>query len=149
MTYARRALPFDLPEILEMARAFHAESPLHSPYLFSTEKVENLVGHAINAPEWCPVVAIDDAGLCGMALVFAMPMFFSDALQGGDLAFYVPQTRRGSLAAREMAEFIEQWRTRMGVVAMDIGINTGINHDRALSFFMKCGYRPVGIVVRK
>ena len=62
---------------------------------------------------------------------------------------FVLHTRRGSLAAREIAEYIEQWKMRMGVGVMEIGINTGINTDTALSFFMKCGYRPVGVIVRK
>ena len=96
MTYARRAIRSDIAPIVEMARIFHAESPTHSPWPFSADKVAALVDAAIDAPDWCPIVAVDDHGLCGMALVFAMPMYFSDTLQGGDLAFYVPKTRAAS-----------------------------------------------------
>ncbi len=139
----------DMEAVVAMAQTFHAESPVHSPFPFNVEKVRQLVAAAIASADWCPIVAVDDEGLCGMALVYAMPLFFSDALVGGDLAFYVPRSRRGTRAALEMAEFIENWRVSRGVVAMDIGINTGINHDTALSFFMKCGYQPVGMIVRK
>lgn len=149
MTYARRAITADIEQIIAMAKLFHAESPAHSPYPFNEAKVAALVAAAIASPEWCPVVAVDDDGLVGMALIYAMPMYFSDALEGGDLAFYVPKGRRGSLAAAHMMQFIETWLVSVGVAVTTIGINTGINHDTALSFFVKCGYRPSGLIVRK
>lgn len=149
MTYARRAIAGDMEAVVALAAAFHAESPLHSTHPFNEAKVRALIGAALPDPAWLPVVACDDEGLCGIALVYAMPMFFSEDLQAGDLAFYVTPNRRGGRAAIAMLNHIEEWAQAKSVAVIEFGINTGIRHLQSRSFFAKSGYREVGLIVRK
>lgn len=150
MIYVRRFIPDDLLQVMDMARAFHAESPVHSSHPFSEQSVINLLEMARASDDWLPLTATDDdARLTGFALVTVQPMFYSEERELLDLAVYVSRDRRGAATFVRLMARIEQWAKEKGAVVANLGINTGINHDAALRSFTKLGYLPSGIVVSK
>lgn len=146
--YARRAIAADLDEIVALSRRFHAESPHHRVMAFSADKVRALVDAARKDPDWLVVMVVSDDGpIIGMALMYALPAYFSDDLEVQDLAFYVAPEKRGTRAAKLMIDMIYPWFVGTGARALTIGINTGINHDQAARFFARFGLLPRGILV--
>lgn len=149
MIHVRRCTDKDMYQVLRLARKMHAESPLHSLYPFSVEKVTHLVESARASADWLAVVVVKDMILIGFALVAKTPMYFSDSDEVVDLAIYIAPDSRGGRAALLLIKFIEHWAQHLGVARIAFGIHTGINHDQALSFFVKMGYVPEGIQITK
>lgn len=144
----RRVVARDLPDVVEMARAFHAESPNHRDMTFDEAKVLDLVDHAATGDQWLAIVARNDADeLVGMALMLAIEPYYSSDTEVVDLAFYVRPGSRNGRAAIGLMKEICSWAGAIGAKRLQMGIHTGINHDRALSFMLKCGFEPVGLVV--
>ncbi len=149
MMWTRRFVPADLNAVLAMAREFHAESPVHRPHPFDDEVVTHLLEAASQSPDWLALVAYCDDGPVGFALVTAQQMFFSRDRELLDLALYVTPSHRKTRAFLKLVLAIEHWGKSAGVVKATIGINTGIEHDRTLSAFLKLRYLPTGIAVSK
>lgn len=139
MTYVRRVIAEDIGEILEMARAFHAESPVFCSMPFDAVKVQTLVGEAIRNPDWLALVAVGDHGLTGMSLVFIAPSYFSQALECMDLAYYVRPEARGTTAAIRMLQEITKWAIDSGACRLTIAPRTGIRDEQLNRFFTKAG----------
>lgn len=148
MTHVRRVVAADIPDIVTMARAFHAESPIHRNLRFNATKVRQLVDAARQDDDWLVIAAFnDDDTMIGMAMVFALPAFFSDDYEMGDLTVYVAPEARGTRAALLMVQEILRFGGAKNVKMTRIGLNTGINHDLAARFFAKLGLPQVGILV--
>jgi len=145
--YVRRAMLEDVDDIVAIARRFHRESPIHSRLSFNDGKVRHLITVALEDHDWLPCVAVDREGICGAALIFALPDFFSYDKVAGDFAFYVMPERRGSRASLLLLDHIMDWAERKGVKRLDIGIRTGINQDAAERFFVKRGMHRTGSLV--
>lgn len=145
---AARVTPADLPEVLDMARAFWAESPTHRQLAYNDAKVVNLVAAAMEDPDWLAIIVRgSDGALSGMALFYALPAYFSDDLELADLAFYVAPGRRGGLTAAALLRAVAEFGREKQVKRVTIGINTGINHEQALRFFAKAGFGVTGYLV--
>lgn len=144
----RRCEELDLPMVLQMAATFHAESPVFAPLPFDEGTVYRLVRQAISDDNWLALVAVASGGeLVGIGLFYAMPTFFGPAIEAGDLAFYVTPSRRGGLAAAGMLEAYLRWAGEKGASMINMGVNTGINHDVAIRTFAKAGFRPKGTLL--
>lgn len=143
----RRAELGDLPDIIELARGFHEESPHHNFLPFDPGAVYQLVTTAIGNDDWLPVVAYASGGaLVGMGLFFALPTFFGPALEAGDLAFYVRPDRRGSVAAGGIMRELMRWASAKGVRVIRQGVNTGIAEATAERFFEGSGFSRAGSI---
>jgi GNAT superfamily N-acetyltransferase len=149
MAYVRRLVPSDCRTIVNLARKFHAESPVHGPHVFDGDQLNTLLRAAINDPNYLPAACLDDGQIVGMMLLFHMPMFFGPASEVGDLAFYVVPGRRGTRAAQLMLDYGEKWAVATGASVIRMGVTTGINNDAACSFFRKNGHREIGTLMEK
>lgn len=141
---ARRYVAADWPAVLAMAKAFHAESPVHSPYPFDETRVFTLLEAARANPDWLAAVAYDEDGLVGMMLLAHMPMYFSGSTEVIDLALYVPKDRRGTRAAKLLMEFGERWGYAIGAAVLRLGITTGIRDAAVERFYAKCEFSQIG-----
>ncbi len=141
----RRIERGDMPDVVAMSAAFHQESPVFAPLPFDPAKVYELVVNAIDNERWLPLIAYSSGGeVVGIALFYAVETFFGPAIEIGDLAFYVPPGRRGSLAAAGMMEEFLRWAMTQQPAMISIGINTGINEELAARFFERCGFTHKG-----
>ena len=87
MSYVRRYVDGDWPQVIALARLFHEESPIHAPFPFDEVRVKVLLGEATHNRDWLPAVCVDNGLVIGIMLLFHMPMFFSPASEVGDLTF--------------------------------------------------------------
>jgi GNAT superfamily N-acetyltransferase len=150
MIHTRRYVPSDWPAVIAMARAFHAESPVHRHMPFSDARVHATLDACRSAPDWLALLAEDDDGrLTGFALVTVQAPYFSDALELLELAIFVDPGRRGARTFLALMERIEGWAKDLGAVQGALGINTGIDHERAIRSFLHAGYVPCGVQVQK
>ncbi len=149
MTVVRRCEPEDVDDALFLARMMHAESPLHNSYRFDDAKVRQLIINSIADPNWLPVLAYAQGKPIGMALMLVTEMFYGPDKECLDLVFYVDPTARGGHAAFKMSSMIQWWASDQGAERCTIGIHNGINHDTAMSFFMKMGFKPLGVLMEK
>lgn len=131
-----------------MAQAMHAESPVHSALPFSGERVGQLFDKIVMDRDWLLAVAQDEQGLIGMLVLFVVPVFYSEALEAGDLAFYVVPDRRGTRAAVQLLHFGEMWASARASV-MRLGLTTGVRTDQSARFLEKAGYHCSGILMSK
>lgn len=146
----RPAETADMPAIIGMARAFHLESPVYRDQPFDPIKVHRLVATAIGDDDWLALVAFASGGeLVGMGLFFALESYFGPSIEVGDLAFYVAPNRRGSLAAAGIMEKLLDWSVTKDAYCVDLGVNTGINTDKAGQFFEHCGFIQKGLLFRR
>ena len=149
MSYCRRYVEADWDQVIEIARTFHAESPVHSPYPFDDARVFLLLDTALGNPDWLPAVCVDGGEIIGILLLFHMPMFFGPATEVGDLAFFVVPGRRGGRAAKQLLGFGETWAWARNTAVIRLGITTGIRDAAVARFLAKSGYSKSGELLEK
>lgn len=149
MAYVRRFTMADWRPVIQIARTFHEESPVHSSHPFNEDQVRVLLTEAMGSPNYLPAVCMDDGQVVGIMLLFHMPMFFGPHTEVGDLAFYVVPDRRGTRAAQLLLEFGERWARSCGARVIRMGITTGIRDAAVQRFFTKNGHRQIGTLMEK
>lgn len=141
--------PRDMVAAVALAKAMHAESPLHRERDFDHAKVRDLIYSACANPDWLPLIGWRNGQAASMALVVCSEDFYGNDKYVSDLVFYVrPDHRGGTLAFRMLVE-IEKWAKLAGANQLQIGIHTGINHAAAVRFFQGMGMEVRGLMVEK
>lgn len=151
----RPATEHDIPVLVEMSRALHAESPRFSKLTFSPEKVAWLirsmvVGTLVTAPVGGALVAEKGGTIVGMIGGFIYSPCFSTDKVASDYTFYVrPEHRRKGRAAILLIRALEAWAVEQGAVEIVPGTATLIDAAGTVSFFAKLGYENVGCLLSK
>lgn len=132
--------PRDKDQMMDMARAMHAESPRFRNEPFSGDKFSQVLDHLIRGLGIC-FVAEDDGGLVGMAGgVLGQPPF-SDYLYATDLGIYLRPEARGRLTAVRLVKAFEEFAFTKGAEEVILGISCDIEKmDGIKSFYEKLGY---------
>ena len=139
----REATYDDLPALIELGRAMHAESPNWSPWRFDAERLRVTLAGLVDAPHGCLLVAESADGLTGGMVAVAARHWCCDVLQATDLALFVdPEHRGGTTAARLVRAYLA-WCASRGAVPM-AGVSTGVNAERTQALFQALGARPLG-----
>jgi GNAT superfamily N-acetyltransferase len=133
-----------MPALVALARVFHEESPIHSPFAFDEAQLETLLEAALGSEDWLVQMVIEKDELVGASLTYVMPTFFGPMKESGDLAFYVLPQWRGSKAAILLIDGILEWAKMVGALRFTMGIHTGIDHDRTLAFLLRKGFTKAG-----
>lgn len=134
----RLATPADLPRMLELARAMHAES-LYSKLPLSEEKVAGKILGLLASPDG--IVAISPAG---MMLGFVAAYWFSPARYAAELLLYVLPEARGGGEAKELLGLWQSRARELGAVDCRLGNSAGVNTEQVGKFFQRQGYTLVG-----
>lgn len=134
----RRAGLGDLPRMLEMAQAMHAES-LYARLPLSADKVVDKIRGLLASPDGIVVVSPS-----GMMLGFATTYWFGPARYAAELLLYVMPEARGGGEAKEL---LARWQARaheLGAVDCRLGNSAGVNTEQVEKFFLRQGYSRVG-----
>lgn len=146
----RRALLSDIPAIVELGRAMHAESRTHSGLSFNPGKVVQLLVGMLGKPLTCLVLVSENAGeIEGGALAFIEPHWFSDDLIAQELALYVSPGKRGTLRAARLVAAIDAWAQGMGAHLLQAGCTTGVAAERTIELYERLGFSRVAIGVER
>ena len=146
----RMADELDVPALVALGRAMHAESPRFSGVEFSESKVIDTTRELLRNPWSLVLVAERDGAVIGMIAGMVTEYFFGFERYAFDLVFFVSQEHRGSSAA---VRLLSEWDR---VLAEDghvreavLGISTGVNAERTQRLYERLGYRESGSILVK
>lgn len=145
----------DIPAVVAMGRAMHAESPRYARLSFSAEKVEALLrrmigGTLVTEPPGGAFVAERKGVLVGMIGGYLTEPFFSEDKIASDYALYITpaERRKGGIAAGLIRAF-ERWAIDSGAVDIMPGVSTMIDAEATTKLYRKLGYEPYGNLLIK
>lgn len=134
--------------VVALAQAMHGESPHYSIYPFDGDVLASWARLCRENDDWLCLVAWEDGRAIGFVAVGAVPMLFSREKTVDDLALFVLPERRGTTAALRLLRSMEPWaKSRAREIRM--GVTTGTNHDQAVRFFQRFGYKQTGVLLTK
>jgi GNAT superfamily N-acetyltransferase len=146
----RAATEADIPAIIEMGRALHAESPRYSRMSFAAEKIDALarsliVGTLVSDAPGGVLVAEKNGQIVGMMAGFVSAPFFSHDKIASDYTFYVkPEHRKTGRIALKLVRAFEAWAIAAGAADIVPGTSTEIDADSTRRFYEKLGYKHYG-----
>lgn len=139
----RHATTADIPAMLSLGRAMHAESPQFRAYSWSDSKMAALIEGLIQHQDGLAVVATDGGRVVGGVLGIITEQFFSYDRLAQDYAIFVEPGRRGAHVGRELVEAFKTWARHMKVPAV-LGVSTGIKVEATCQLLESCGFERFG-----
>ncbi len=154
MAEAREAHEVDIPEMLKMGRAMHAESPRFSRLRYSETKAEDLLRHMIVGTLVTDAlgggfVVEKEGKLVGMLLGYVTEYFFSEERIATDLVVYVRPEHRGGRTFSQLVHAFERWAASKGVREIMFGISTEVHVEATTGAYERMGYAAMGRLVLK
>jgi len=148
----RQATIEDLPSLIEMGRALHAESPRYRGMAFSEAKLirlfDDLHGTLLSKPGVC-FVAERDGYVIGMTVGIIAARWFSEELFLSELTMYVKPEHRGGTAFRRLVDAMEQWAALEKVGPPVFGVSTDVHPERTVKAYERMGYQLAGYTMVK
>lgn len=141
----RNATHADIPRLVELGRAMHAEAPHFSGLRFDGAKLGATIGHVID--HGFARVAVVDGRIVGGMLALATPHWFSPDLVACDLALFIDAEHRGGTAGPRLLQAYAEWARDMGAAIVTLGLTTGINTERTAAMCERMGWRRAGLVM--
>jgi GNAT superfamily N-acetyltransferase len=134
----------DIPETVELARKFVAESAF-SRFQFSPEKMAVNLSLAITHPHiaFCHVVEHDEK-LVGALLGYISEFFFGSDLIASDSGWFILPEYRGSRSAVRLLKNFQAWAKANGAKEVAMGVSTDVNPEKTGALLQKLGYKHVG-----
>lgn len=133
-------------KIIELGRKLHAESHFNDqPY--DVNRCWSLLEATIKLPEKYFIAFDED--FRGFIIMQIQQHYFSGCKWASDFCLYILPEHRNGLLAPKLIKEAESWAERNGATEMTIFHNTGINTEKATSFFNKFGYKTKGYIFTK
>jgi GNAT superfamily N-acetyltransferase len=144
----RQAVAADVPALMVLGKAMHAESPRFSHLRFNAAKAEALLVRLL--PGGGALVAERDGIIVGMMAGYTVPLWFSDDVIASDFVLYlIPEERRKGRAAFMLVRAFENWAIAQGAVDIAPSTTTGVDPEGTARFYEKLGYGRTGISLFK
>lgn len=138
----RTATTADIPTVLQLAEAMHAES-WHSKYPFARERLTRLF-HALVDGAGAILVCQRDDVIVGFVVAQVALDYCCEALMALEYGVYVTPARRGSMDGPMLVRRYIEWANERGAVYITIGIISGIYVDRTGALYEKLGFEKAG-----
>ena len=146
----RKATALDIPALLSMGRAMHAESPRFSPLSYSDVKVYELIDHLFRTPKAGGILVAEHSGeVVGMVVFFVAEHFFGGDKFASDLCVYVTPEYRGGSAFTRLVYAFEKWADDLGVTEKLLGVSTGIHTEQTVRMLERLGYERYCVGLKK
>lgn len=137
----------DIPALLALSRAMHAESPRFRGLPFDEVKVLTLLDALVRSGG--VHIAENEGRLVGMVCGFVTEHFFGPVKIASDFALYVTPAHRGASVASRLVKAFETWARSMGADEITLGVSTEVHAERTAQLYERLGYARSGIVLRK
>lgn len=134
----RRAAHADVPRMVEMAAAMHAESR-YQRFRISLPKIEAFFHRILGDKAF--VVLLDGDPVHAMFIGMVSDFWWGDDLESSDLLVYVTPEKRGGMSAPRLIRGYIAIAESMGVSDIKIGVSTGIDTERTLRLFERLGFK--------
>lgn len=152
MCIVRAATEADLPELIEMGRALHDESPRYQGMAFNPRKLTELWAQlkgTLLVPAGCVFVAVRDGYTVGMTVGIIATRWFSDERYLTDLTMYVKPEHRHGRAFPRLVAALEAWAADQGIAEIALGVSTEIHAEATSRAYTRLGYRLAGYTMVK
>lgn len=144
----RQAIEADIPALVALGHAMHAESPRFAHLRFNPAKVAAMLARTI--PGGGALVAERDGIIIGTMVGYAVALWFSDDVIASDFVLYLkPEERRKGRAAFMLVRAFEDWAVAQGAVDIAPSTSTGVDPEGTARFYEKQGYARTGISLFK
>lgn len=146
----RAASSDDIPELVAMAAAMHAESPVYRSVPFVSEDMAAFLMVRLENDMGRIFIYIKDGAIAGMVGGMLVPFMFNFS-EGfaADFGFYVrPEYRGGRILWLLLLEF-ETWARERGFKRFKLGESTGVASEIVGQLLNKLGYNQSGTVFSK
>lgn len=137
----------DVPDLVELGRAMHAESPRYREMTFDADRLAETLHGVIAAGGFARVVQTEDGSLVGGLVAVLVPHWASDDLTSCDLALFMAPEARGSIAPARLLNQYAQWARDRGARQIMLGVMTGVSVPQTVALCERLGWRQAGVVM--
>lgn len=141
----RPATPADIPQMLALGEAMHAESR-YARMAWCTPKVCGLLDMLIASDDGLVLVAERGGEIVGGFMGMVSEHYFSRDKVATDFALFIAPDRRGGIAASRLLQAYREWAQARGAVSVQLGVTTGVNTEDTARLFERCGFERVGVL---
>lgn len=140
----RTATLADIPAIVRMAAAMHAESR-YARLTFDPARMSHLTAALIHNEDGFVRVVEKEGEAIGtmLAQIMREPWFAIEPVAYEYGVYVMPEHRGGTGAARMIRAF-GAWAVERGARIVDLGISTEITEERTGAFYERLGFRRAG-----
>lgn len=150
MANVRKATVEDIPALLPLWAAMHAESPHYRDRNYSERKVYNSAFVIIGKPDLGGILVAESEGRIVGVLAFVVAEdFFGHDKFTTDLVVYVTPEKRGGTAFVRLVTAYEKWADELGIVEKFLGVSTGIDMDKTVDMLERLDYEKCSTGLRK
>lgn len=145
--FVRLAMNYDIPAIIEMARANMDETCPH--LVFDEERCRKICEQSIERAQ--PTIWVVDLKREAIAFLSA-EMYEYDAAEGfytTQKVLYVKPAYRGSRAALILMKTLVEWSEKLGANEIIGGNDNSFNSERTAKFLKHFGFENVGFAMRR
>lgn len=141
----REATHEDIPRMLQLGEAMHAESR-YAAHRWAAEKVAVLLRVLIDSDDGLALVAEKDGVAVGGILASAFDHWCTDARQSSDFALFVLPEHRGGLIGPRLLRRYVKWALGRGVAPdlLGCGITTGVDLAASTRLYELSGFEHAG-----
>lgn len=140
----RNAVTADVPNLVELGREMHQESPRFSRLSFDGDKVAMLFCSLIEGDHGFVMVAERGGQIIGGMAAYIAAHWFSQDLVATDLALFVSPDARGGACVPRLVDAYSTWATDRGASMIQLGISTGVQVTDTERLYTRLGLSRFG-----
>lgn len=142
----RDAVKEDIPQLIELGRAMHAEARRLNVMKYVPARVFVTLSSLIDSPEgFVKVVERDGELIGGLAAMARMHWFSTDRI-ACDLALFIRPDRRGGMTAALLLKEYKEWAKQQEVKLTQFTVSTGVHIASTGGLLERVGFKPAGFV---
>ena len=144
----RPATLSDLPALLVLGEAMHAESPRFSRLRFDPARLEATLRHVCTSPDGFLWVGLDqrDEVVGGMAAMVVQHWCSTDLI-ATDLALFMKPAARGSTIPARLVRCYLGWARSQGAKLTQCGVTTGVDTENTARLYERLGMTRCGVIL--
>jgi GNAT superfamily N-acetyltransferase len=139
----------DVDYVVALGIEMHEESR-YNKFPLDIYKCKMLMYEVVDNPkQYCGYVYVYDGKIEGAIVGYVNEFYFGNELIAQDLGLFVRKNRRGCMAAVNLVKMYEAWAKENHADEIQLGLTTGVDHDRTSKLYEKLGFKASGTVFKK
>jgi len=141
--FVRKARVSDLPRLLDLGEAMHAESS-YAGLAFDRAQMERAGRRWLASEDHLCLAGLNGGEAVALFVGMVSTSFFGPDRVAHDLLLFVHPDRRGGLMAARMIERFRAWARSRGAKQLRLSISTGVNPEATGRLYEHLGLARVG-----
>lgn len=139
----RNATTADIPIMLDLGEAMHAESR-YARFPWNRDKVAELIRALIASDDGLALVDEMGGMIVGGILAAIEDSFFGPARFACEFAVFAEPSARGGMVGARLLRAYVAWAREQGAALIQAGITTGVTEKSSARLYSVVGFYPVG-----